>query len=81
MKSLFDVHFSRSSSWLSSDLSPIIITTGLDLARHLFNFLRYVLNQLPKFKLTSPNESSSLLTETKVRIDYDVIESNEAISC
>ena len=81
MKSLFDVHFSRSSSWLASDLSPIIITTGLELARHLFNFLRYVLNQLPKFKLTSPNASSSLLTETKVRSDYDVIESNEAISC
>ena len=39
------------------------------------------LNQLPKFKLTSSNESASLLTETKARIDNDVIEGNDAIWC
>ena len=33
-----------------------------------------VLTQLPKFKLTSPNESASSLTETKARSDFDVIE-------
>ena len=49
--------------------------------RHLFIFLRYFLNQPLKFKLTSPNESAPLLTETKARSDYDVIEGNEAIWC
>ena len=39
------------------------------------------LNQLPKFKLTSSNESASLLTETKARSDNDVIEGNDAIWC
>ena len=45
------------------------------------HLLTLFLNQLPKFKLTSPNESAPLLTETKARSDYDVIEGNEAIWC
>ena len=39
----------------------------------------FFLTQLPKCKLTSPNEFASLLTEIKARSDYDVIEGNEAI--
>ena len=78
MKSFFEVHFSRSSSWLASELSPTVITTSLDVIRHFFNFLRYFLDQLPEFKFTSPNESTSLLTEAKTRSDYDVIEGNES---
>ena len=78
MKSFFEVHFSRSSSWLASELSPTVITTSLDVIRHFFNFLRYFLDQLPEFKFTSPNESTSLPTEAKTRSDYDVIEGNES---
>ena len=81
MTSFFEFSFSRSSSWLTSELFPTVITTGLELIRHLFNFLRYFKYHLPKSKLTSPNESASLLTETKARSNYDVIEGNEAIWC
>ena len=79
MKSFFEVHFSRSSLWLASELSPTVITTSLDVIRHdFFNLLRHFLDQLPEFKFTSPNESTSLLTEAKTRSDYDVIEGNES---
>ena len=79
MKSFFEVHFSRSSLWLASELSPTVITTSLDVIRHdSFNFLRCFLDQLPEFKFPSPNESTSLLTEAKTRSEYDVMEGNES---
>ena len=45
-----EVHFS-SSSWLASELSPTVITTCLDLIRHVLNLLRYF------FKLASQIEA------------------------
>ena len=81
MTSFFEVYFSRSSSWLTSELLPTVITTSLELIRHLFNFLSYFKYHLPKSKLTSLNESASLMTETKAGSNYDVIEGNEAIWC
>ena len=40
------------------------------------HFLTLSFKSASQFKLTSPNESASLLTEAKARSDYNVIEGN-----
>ena len=41
------------------------------------HFLTLFFKSASQFKLTSPNESASLLTEAKARSDYDVIEGKD----
>ena len=40
------------------------------------HFLTLFFKSASQFKLASPNESASLLTEAKARSDYNVIEGN-----